>query len=326
MDRRTMMKATIAAAAAPGIAAAAATGATPVAAAPAPTGQVTGAYKMKLGDFTVAAVTDGIFRLPLKEGFITNAKLDEVQKAMEEVFLPKDTLPIPFTPLLVDTGSKKILIDTGYGEMGPPSAGQLTANLAAAGIDPKAIDMVIISHFHGDHIQGLRSKAGELMFPNAEIAVPAAEWDYWMDDAKMAAAPEGLKANFQGVRRVFGPNAKDIKRYDAGKEITTGIQAVAAYGHTPGHTTLAIQSGDARLLYLADVTNNPLLLARNPDWSPAFDQDAAAARATRHKMLDMAAQERALVAGYHYPFPAHGHIQKTAKGYDFVPAMWNPAL
>ena len=322
LDRRMLLAGVGALAAAPALA----TLGTAPAAAEAATTQVPGIYRSKLGDFTITAATDGLFNLPLKPGFVTNADPAAVDAALEEAFLPKGMLPIPFTPQVIDTGSKRILLDSGYGQFGPPSGGQLTTNLKAAGIDPKSIDLVIISHFHGDHIGGLRGKDGVLTFPNAEIAVPEAEWAFWTDEGNMAKAPDGLKGNFQLVQTILGPSKANIRRYQAGKEIVTGIQAVAAYGHTPGHTILAIESDGKKMMYLADITNNPLLFVRNPDWSPVFDQDADMARATRHKVLDMAAAEKMLVSGYHYAFPALGHILKTAKGYDVAPVVWNPSL
>ena len=122
-----------------------------------------------------------------------NAGLADVQQALKDAFLPVDKLPIPFTPLVVNTGAKLVLLDAGNGQFGAPTAGQLVANLAAAGIDPKAVNTVIISHFHGDHINGLRGKDGALTYPNAEIMVPAPEWAFWMNDDNMAKAPEGMK-------------------------------------------------------------------------------------------------------------------------------------
>ena len=145
-----------------------------------------------------------------------------------------------------------------------PQPVSCVANLAAAGIDPKAVNTVIISHFHGDHINGLRGKDGALTYPNAEIMVPAPEWAFWMNDDNMAKAPEGMKPGFEGARRVFSPIADKVTRYEPGKELVTGIQSVAAYGHTPGHCTFAIQSDNQRMLYLADITNNPLLSCATP--------------------------------------------------------------
>ena len=197
------------------------------------------------------------------------------------------------------------------------------ANFRAAGFDPAQVNTVVISHFHGDHINGLRLKDGTAVFPNAEVMVPAAEWAFWMDDARMNQAPEGMKGGFQGVRRVFGPIAKDVKRYEADKEIVpglTGDRRSRPYARPHGLHALL---GNGKLMIMSDVTNHPALFVRNPDWSAVFDMDADQARATRRRMLDMAATERAQVAFYHAPFPATGHIAKDGNGFRFVPVQWS---
>jgi glyoxylase-like metal-dependent hydrolase (beta-lactamase superfamily II) len=293
---------------------------------PADTGQAAAAYRYKSGDIVVTAATEGVNMNPLKDGFVTNASLDEVKAALAEAFLPADIVPIPFTPVVIESGEDLILLDTGFADNGPPTAGMLRANLATVGITPEDITKVLISHFHGDHIQGIRNKAGELVYPNAEIHVPEPEWAFWMDDAKMAAAPERARGGFETVRRVFGPNAADIVRFGWDEEVLPGIQSVDAHGHTPGHTAFVVGSGDERVMMLADTTNHPALFVRNPDWAAVFDMDAEAARQTRHRLLDMAAADRLQVAGYHFPFPATGHIVKDGERYRFHPAMWMPVL
>ncbi|RYE79240.1 MAG: MBL fold metallo-hydrolase, partial [Hyphomicrobiales bacterium] len=160
----------------------------------------------------------------------------------------------------------------------------------------------------------------------AEVMVPAAEWAFWMDDAKMNAAPEGMKGAFAGVRRVFGPVAKDVKQYEAGKEILPGVTAIAAPGHTPGHTVFAVSSGSGKLLVLSDTTNHPALFVRNPDWSAVFDMDGPQAAATRRKLLDMAVADKMQVCFYHAPFPATGHIAKAGNGFELVPVQWSSAI
>ncbi len=279
------------------------------------------AYRYKVGDVEVTAINDGFFSRPV-EGFIKNAELADVQKALAEAFLPTDKVPISFTTLVVNTGSKLILIDSGNGDSGAPTSGKWMGNFKAAGFDPKDVDQVIVSHFHGDHINGLRLKDGTAVFPNAEIAVSAPEWAFWMDDAKMAAAPEGLKGGFAGVRRVFGPMAKDVKQFEWGKEVAPGITAVAAPGHTPGHTAFVLQSGAARLMVMSDTTNHPALFVRNPTWAAVFDMDGAQAAETRKKLLEMAASEKTQVAFYHAPFPATGFIAKDGAGYRLAPVQW----
>jgi glyoxylase-like metal-dependent hydrolase (beta-lactamase superfamily II) len=318
IDRRQLMAATAAATAAWG------TGMTSQAdaAAPLATSQAPGFYRYKIGDLQITAINDGIARRPL-EGFIRNAELPAVQKAMEEAFLATDALNIPFTTLVVNDGKKLTLLDTGNGNSGAPTSGTWMTNFRAAGFTPEQVDTIIISHFHGDHINGLRLKEGNAVFANAEIMVPAAEWAFWMDDARAAAAPEAMKGAFANVRRVFEPIKGTVKQYEPGKELVTGINSIGAAGHTPGHTVFAI---GGKLLALSDTTNHPALFVRNPGWHAVFDMDAAAAEATRRRMLDMAVTDKMQVAFYHAPFPATGHVVKDGAGYRMLPVNWSPAV
>jgi glyoxylase-like metal-dependent hydrolase (beta-lactamase superfamily II) len=291
--------------------------------APPAASQAPGFYRYRVGDVVVTAVNDGTATRPL-DGFIRNADMADVRQALSEAFMPTDTLTLTFTALVLQTGGRLVLIDTGNGDLGAATSGLWMANFKAAGFAPEDVDTIIISHFHGDHINGLRRKDGTAVFPRAEIKVPAPEWDFWMDDGKMAAAPDAAKPNFQNVRRVFGPIAKDVTRFDWDSEVLTGIKAVAAPGHTPGHTAFDIRSGNSRLFVMSDTTNHPALFVRHPDWQAAFDFDGNLARETRRKLLDMAVADRVQVAFYHAPFPATGHIVKRGDGYDLVPIIWNP--
>jgi glyoxylase-like metal-dependent hydrolase (beta-lactamase superfamily II) len=295
------------------------------AAAPQAGSQAAGYYRFKVGEIEVTLVNEGVSERPLDATFVRNAPLPDVQAALAAAFQPTATLTIPITTAVLNTGSRLVMIDAGIGQMGPPTTGRWMANFRASGYGPDQVDTVVFSHFHGDHIQGLRAKDGTALFPNAKVMVPEAEWAFWMDDAKMAAAPEAMKGAFQGVRRVFGPIAGEVERYAAAeKEILPGLTAIPAPGHTPGHTAFVVASGDQRLLLWSDTTNKPELFVRNPGWHAVFDMDPAQAEATRRRMLDMAAAERMQVAGYHFPFPATGHIAREGDRYAYVPSFWRP--
>ena len=296
------------------------------AAAPATGKQAPSIYRYRIGDMELTAIYDGVWYRPIDEKFIRKANYADVQRAMSDAFMPEAKLATPFTMLLVNTGKKLILLDTGTGGQVAATAGAFSENLIAAGIDPKSIDQIVISHFHPDHINGIKTKDNTLIFPNAEIMVPAAEWAFWSDDANMRAAPDGLKIVFHNVRRIFNDIAKDVTQYQPGKVVAPGVETVAAPGHTPGHTVFAIQSGKDAMMVLSDTTQHPALFARNPEWEPQFDIDGAAAVTTRKKLLDRVAADRMLVTGYHFPFPACGHIVKTATGYEHVPLLWNTAI
>jgi glyoxylase-like metal-dependent hydrolase (beta-lactamase superfamily II) len=296
------------------------------AAAPPAGKQIPGIYRYKIGDFEVTSFNDGGVKVPKLESLVVNKSAEEIEKALEAAYITKDSLRVPFNPLLVNTGKNLVLFDSGFADNGPPTTGNLLASLATAGVDPKAIDTVIISHFHVDHIAGLRAKGGAANFPNAEIMVPAAEWAWWTDDAETSKAPEVWKPQVANVKRVFDPIAKDVKRFDYGKELVPGVTSVDARGHSPGHAAFVISSGNAKFMYIADVTNHPVLFARNPEFRLWADMIPDLALTNRRKLLDMLAAERMPMAGYHYPFPATGYITKQGTGYDFVAANWQPML
>lgn len=298
------------------------TGRQALAAAPLATGQAPGFYRYKVGDLQITAISDGVARRPV-EGFVRNAELSAVQKVLSDAQLPTDTFTISFTTLVINDGRKLTLLDTGNGDSGAPTSGTWMANFRAAGFTPEQVDTVVISHFHGDHINGLRLKNGSAVFANAEIMVPEAEWAFWMDDARASAAPDAMKPAFQNVRRVFDPVKAQVKAYKAGAEVVGGINAVAAAGHTPGHTAFVV---GGKLLALSDTTNNPVLFAAQPGWHAVFDMDGAAAEATRRRLLDMAIADKLQVAFYHAPFPATGHMVKDGAGYRMLPTPWNPSV
>jgi len=201
-------------------------------------------------------------------------------------------------------------------------------NLAAAGIDAKAIDTVIISHYHGDHVNGLLKADNSLAFPNAEILVPAAEHMFWMDDGEMSRAPKGrMEDLFKNNRRVFaGEVMKRLRAYDEGKEVVSGITAVGTHGHSAGHNSHVVASGSSTVYVQADVTHVPFLFARNPGWHAFYDQDPIMAEATRRKVYDMLVAEKMLLQGFHYPFPSLAYVEKSGSGYREIPVPWNPTI
>ena len=296
------------------------------AAAPLSGAQAPAFYRHKIGSFELTAVHDGVWYRDIDDKFVRNAPWAAVQKSMEDAHMPAGKLVIPFTALIVNTGSKLIAIDTATGGQLAATAGKYQANLAAAGIDPKQVDTILISHFHPDHINGIRDKEGALVFPNAEIQVPAAEWAWWMDDANMGKQPEAARPAWLNVRRVFKDLGEKVVKFEPGKETVSGITAMATPGHTPGHTSFIVASGNQSMIALGDVTNNPYLFLRNPDWQAAFDTDGAMAAETRKKVLDRASSDRMLVQGYHFPFPASGYVVKSGANYDLMPVNWTPSL
>ena len=285
-----------------------------------------GIYRYRIGSYELTALYDGIWYRPIGKDFIRDVPFTEVEHALDAAFMPHDKLATPFTTLIVNTGQKLVLLDTGTGGQIAPTAGMIVDNLAAAGIAPKDVDQIVISHFHPDHINGIKDKDNNLIFPNAEVMVPEAEWAFWMDDANMNAAPAAMKETFRNQRRIFADIAKQVARFTPGKEVAPGIVTLAAPGHTPGHTVFAVHSGNDSLMVLSDTAQHPAVFARHPDWQATFDIDGRETVITRKKLFDRAAADRMLVTGYHFPFPALGHLAKTASGYEHVPVEWQTTL
>ena len=327
LTRRQWLVGTAAAAALPLVATA------PARAVPPQSGQqAPGFYRYKLGSFEITVVTDGKSRVPITDDFVANAKKSEVQAALAALFMDTEIFYGPYNPIVVNTGANLVAIDTGNGEAAYRNTkglnGQYLVNLAAAGINAADIDTVVISHYHGDHINGLLRADGSLAFPNARIRVPAAEHRYWMSDEEMKRAPTArIEFLFKNARRVMsGEVLKRVTTYEWDEEVVPGIRAVATPGQSPGHTSHIVSSGGKSVFVHADVTHAPYLFVRNPGWHAYYDHDPVKSEETRRKVLDMLASTRMPVQGYHFPFPGLAYIEKTATGYREVPVQWDPLI
>ncbi len=321
ISRRTALVSAAAALAAPALPISAVRAAAPKAGK-----QIAGFYRFNVGDFEVTALHDGQVNREITTQLIPNAPLDDVIKLMESQFIPTKPGNSQFNTMVVNTGSKLILIDAGFANNGAPTTGQMAANMAAAGISPAQIDTVLISHFHPDHINGLRTREGQLVYPNAEIIVPSKDVAHYLDEAKMNAAPEAARGAFQVARRVFMPNFKDVKQAEWGKEWMPGITAIQSDGHTPGHTSFVLSSAGKTLMVVGDASNDPRIFARMPDWHLGFDLDKAQAVATRRKLLDMASADKMQVTFYHAAFPSTGYVAKSGNGFDWFPVSYSAAM
>src|SRR4051794_30814232 len=305
----------------------------PALAAVQPTGtQAPGFYRYKVGSFECTSINDGARSFPMPDTFVKNVPKEEALAAADAAYMPKGMVTVPFNPQLINTGSKLVLIDSGNGiaafDATKGAVGRTLQNLAAAGVDPKSIDVVLMSHLHPDHTNGIRAADGSMAFPNAEIMVPAVDWEFWTSDENAAKAQsnEMMKNYFANVKKTFAGIESKVTKYDWGKEVAPGITSIEAPGHTPGHSAFAIASGNSKILIQSDVTNIPEFFLRNPDWHVAYDVDPAVAQATRHKFYDMASAEKALVVGFHFTFPSIGHVEKDGARYRLVPVAWNPVI
>ena len=302
------------------------------AAAPPSGAQAPGFYRYKVGSFECTSINDGARTFPLTDAFVRNVPKAEALAAAAAAYMPEGMVTVPFNPQLINAGGKLVLIDCGFGgaafESSKGAVGRTLRNLAAAGVDATSIDVVLMSHLHPDHTNGIRAADGTMAFPNAEIMAPAKDWEFWMseDSAAKAQSNEMMKNYFANVRKVYAGIESKVTKYEWGKEVMPGITSVAAPGHTPGHTAFVIASGSSTILLQSDVTNIPEFFLRNPDWHVVYDVDPEQAQTTRHKFYDMASAEKALVVGFHFSFPSMGHVEKDGARYRLVPIAWNPVI
>jgi glyoxylase-like metal-dependent hydrolase (beta-lactamase superfamily II) len=199
------------------------------------------------------------------------------------------------------------------------NATHLPANMAAAGIDYKAIDTVVISHFHPDHVWGLMEKGTNApVFSNAELVVNSTEYNWWTDPSRLGKLPDGRKPAGKRIAENF-PKWKNWKLVEAGAEVAPGVQLIAAPGHTPGHSAFLVASGKEQLLVSADTMYVPALLAPHPEWQGSYDQDGPTAIATRRKLIDRVIADNIQISGSHFPFPGKGAFVKDGNAYAFTP-------
>lgn len=272
----------------------------------------------KVGDIEVISLFDGIWEKAHDEAFIKGANVEQTKAELKAAGLTDAFVPIPFTALAVKTGGRVVLIDSGTGGQTGTRTGLLPQSMAAAGIDPKDVKTVVISHFHPDHIFGLMAKdTNAQVYPDAEIIVPAAELKWWTQPVESIQAPRRGLA--QRIQATF-PNWKNIKVVDGEADVAPGVRQIPAHGHTQGHAIHLISSGGKQFIASADVTNIYSLFAKHPDWQGIFDHVPDEAIATRKKVFDRAIAEKAMVAGYHWGLPNVGTLAKDGNGYAFVAA------
>jgi glyoxylase-like metal-dependent hydrolase (beta-lactamase superfamily II) len=282
-------------------------------------------HRYKVGDIDVTVLTDGFRNVPVDGNYLRNASAEDLASQLKATGQPADTMRNTYSPIVLSTAGKRVLFDTGNGEAAAAQSkgerGTLNQNLAAAGIDRNSIDVVVISHFHADHVNGLLAADNKsAAFPNAEIKVPANEWKFWMDDGEMSRASAGRMTElFANNRRVFDVLGRKVTVYGWDKEVVPGVTAVGTPGHSIGHTSFVVASGGKRVFVQSDVCNNVFVFAPRPAWQGFFDQDPAQAAATRQRVYDMLAAEKMPVQAYHFPFPALRMVEKAGDGYRTTP-------
>ena len=260
--------------------------------------------RIKLGEFEVTSLLAGTRTVPDPHSiFGTNASMEAFTEAADTAFIPADKAQFFFTPTVVNTGSELILFDTGLAGEG------ITTALAAAGYKPEDVDVVVLTHMHGDHIGGLMTN-GVPTFANARYVTGSTEHNFWS-----AQGNEGFDANVK-------PFNDKMTFVDDGGSAAAGITAMMAPGHTPGHMVWLLESAGQRLAITADTANHYIFSLAYPDWEVSFDNDKALAAASRKTVYGMIAADKIPFIGYHMPFPALGYVEAKDSGFRYVPASY----
>jgi glyoxylase-like metal-dependent hydrolase (beta-lactamase superfamily II) len=258
------------------------------------------AHRFHIGQFECLVVQDHEELFPITR-LLPNVPQDEIEQILRQHGYDPQALPFSMNILLVNTGRRLILVDTGIGKNSLPE------KLQSQGIDPAAIDTVVVSHGHGDHVGGILDAAGSFPYPNARYVIWQSEFDYWTAPEQLATADKNpaiaVWKTFQAHQDkvdLIGQDGEEV-------EIGPGVCAIAAPGHTPGHIALTVESGGQRLLHIVDAAHS-LAQVVHTGWSPNFDYDKVVSATTRRKLFERAARDDALVLTYHFPFPGLGHV------------------
>jgi glyoxylase-like metal-dependent hydrolase (beta-lactamase superfamily II) len=288
-------------------------------------------YRHNIGEVELVALSDGGLNYPAAIA-LGNVPPQEIAQHN----LPTAQIFIPYTILLIKTGGRLLLTDVGAGDLGNPGDGifpgldhttsrtnLVLPSLVAAGIDPRDIDTILITHAHSDHIGGLFDAQGNLAFSHAHYYVAQREWDFWMSAEPSLIGATALRRTFGAMARVarkgFDAIRDRVTLVQGDEEIVPGVRFEAAHGHTPGHVMVAISAGGQTAYNISDVVVHPLFV-EHPEWAPDVDMDAAQADGTRRHFYARAAEENALVFAHHLgPFPNLGHIVRQGEGWRWQP-------
>jgi glyoxylase-like metal-dependent hydrolase (beta-lactamase superfamily II) len=284
--------------------------------------QAPGYFRLKVGDLEVTALYDAaaVFELSWLKG--KKATIDGVAKALQQDPHLLDAADLGF---LVNTGKQLILVDAGAGTWyGGGAFGRLAGSLHSAGYTPEQVDLVLITHLHADHVGGLTSHDGEIVFPNAEVYVAKAESDFWLSPEIAAKAPKDAQPFFQSAQAIAAPYIKAGKwhTFSGSESIVDGMELVPLSGHTPGHTGYEFSSKGRKILFWGDTIHAQRVQLQHPEVTVVFDIDPTAAAATRNQLLFKLAHEDVVIAAPHLLFPGLGRLHKQGKSYSWAPVAF----
>ncbi len=263
-------------------------------------------HRFRIGTLDAAVLRDGDIQVP-NDGSVVGMghPKAEIDALLDAAGVPTDVVRLSVQALLVRSGDRVLLFDTGAGDAAFADAGRLPQSLRAAGVEPAQVTDILISHAHADHVGGLLDADGTPVFANATVHLSAPEWQALQADAANATLAAAI--------------APRVDAFAPGAEVLPGVTAVAVDGHTPGHSAFEIVDGDARLLYIGDSAHHHVVSVQRPRWSIQFDGDAAVAESSREALLARVADSGVTVQSPHFPFPGLGHVERREDSFAWVP-------
>lgn len=282
-----------------------------------PTVQEHGIFHRRFGDVVVTSISDGHIQAAL--GVFQGISTEQGEAELARAFRPSPPT-FAVNVFVVRSGGRVALIDAGGGDI-YPAAGRMMGALAACGIAPEAVDTVLITHTHRDHVRGLVNADNSVRFANARVLVHQADLDFFLDPAKAEGMPAPIATTFPVVEASLRPYGDQVVGFRGEVELFPSVTSIELPGHTPGHCGFAVGGRDGVLIW-GDVMHLPEVQAAYPDATLVFDFDGAQAAASRRKMLELAQSERLLVGGMHLNFPAFGHVARRGGAFEVVQSPW----
>ena len=289
--------------------------------------------RFRHGAYECTVITDGQLHMGAPHPTFIGGTNAEIDALLADANLPTDRMAIEQNILIVNTGERLILFDTGAGTNAAfgvktfgSHVGRAIPNMRSAGIEPEQIDIVALTHAHPDHCWGLTGDDGRRLYANAKVMISDVDIGYWTDLSHLSG-PEGetmsdaMRDHFLGAHKSLTPyiDAGRVIRLTDGQEVVPGITAHLRSGHSPGLMVYRIEADGELLTVWGDIAHHHVLLLAHPEWGFIFDFDQKAAAQTRLKVFEEITATRSAVLAYHFPFPGRGHLQRTDGRLHWVP-------
>lgn len=273
---------------------------------------------MPFGNGQFYSLSDGQLHLPISMVLPETLTVEERAQFVGKPSIGQEQYTPDCNGVLWKTSDRVILFDTGAGSQFPVGGGQLHESLERAGIDPYDVTDVIFTHAHPDHLWGVLDDFDDLAFPDAQFHIARQEWDYWLDSNTLDRTEESRKMFVVGAQNRLPLLRDQISFFYPGDEVLPGVEAVASFGHTPGHMSFMLHAGTESLLVVGDAIANAVVSFKYPSWPSGSDQDEARGVATRLALLDRLSLDKSLLVGYHLPAPGIGFVERDGKSFRFV--------